>query len=69
MITEALISVIRLYQKYLSPFKGSTCRFYPSCSHYSVHAINKHGLGKGILLSIRRLAKCHPWHPGGYDPA
>jgi putative membrane protein insertion efficiency factor len=60
---------IRLYQFFISPlFSVGTCRFYPSCSAYSIEALKKYGVLKGSLLSLRRLAKCHPFHPGGYDP-
>ncbi|NVN98953.1 MAG: membrane protein insertion efficiency factor YidD [Geobacteraceae bacterium] len=62
------ISLIRLYQRFLSPFTGNNCRFYPSCSEYSIQAINKYGLIKGSLRSSLRILKCHPFHPGGYDP-
>jgi len=68
MLTDALVAVIRAYQRYLSPLKGATCRFYPSCSHYSIQSLRKHGLLKGLWLTLVRLLKCHPWHPGGYDP-
>ena len=63
-----LIVLIRLYQKFLSPLKGQTCRFYPSCSEYSVLAIQKYGLTKGIWKAIKRILKCHPFRPGGHDP-
>nr|WP_277999062.1 membrane protein insertion efficiency factor YidD [Moorella sulfitireducens] len=59
---------IRLYQIFLSPFLGNNCRFYPSCSQYAVEAITKYGILKGSIISLKRLARCHPWHPGGYDP-
>ena len=68
MLTRLLIRGIALYQRYLSPFKGSTCRFYPSCSHYTQQALQTYGFFKGSLLAIVRLGKCHPWHAGGYDP-
>ncbi len=68
MLTRSLISVIILYQRYLSPLKGSTCRFYPSCSHYTLQALQTYGFFKGSLLAAARLGKCHPWHAGGYDP-
>ena len=68
MLTDIVISGIRLYQKYLSPFQGMTCRFYPSCSHYSVQSLQKHGLLKGSWHTVTRIARCHPFHPGGYDP-
>ncbi|ABQ28573.1 membrane protein insertion efficiency factor YidD [Geotalea uraniireducens] len=59
---------ILFYQRYISPFKGSSCRFYPSCSHYSLQSLEKYGFLKGLLYSVRRIMKCHPFHPGGYDP-
>jgi putative membrane protein insertion efficiency factor len=68
MFTRVLISVILLYQRYLSPFKGSTCRFYPSCSLYTLQALQTYGFRRGSLLALVRLGKCHPWHAGGYDP-
>ncbi|HEY6872096.1 MAG TPA: membrane protein insertion efficiency factor YidD [Geobacteraceae bacterium] len=67
-MTHIVIYGIGLYQKYLSPFLGSSCRFHPSCSHYSVQSLQKYGLVKGLRLTVVRLAKCHPFHPGGYDP-
>jgi len=63
-----LVILIRLYQKFLSPLKGQTCRFYPTCSEYSAQAILKYGLIKGSWKAIRRILKCHPFHPGGHDP-
>ena len=68
MLTRVLISAIRFYQRYLSPFKGSTCRFYPSCSHYTLQALQTYGFRRGGYLALVRLGKCHPWHDGGYDP-
>lgn len=62
------ISLIGFYQKYLSPLTGPTCRFYPSCSQYSKESLERYGLVKGIRLTVLRLLKCHPFHPGGYDP-
>jgi putative membrane protein insertion efficiency factor len=57
------------YQKYLSPLKlGPSCRFTPSCSAYALTALARHGALKGTVLSLARLAKCGPWHPGGWDP-
>lgn len=69
MVTDALVRLILLYQKFLSPLKGASCRFYPSCSQYSLESIRKYGPLKGVGLTLVRLSKCHPWHPGGYDPA
>lgn len=63
-----LLALIRLYQLTLSSILGPRCRFYPSCSAYASEAINHHGIARGIGLSVRRICKCHPYHPGGYDP-
>lgn len=59
---------IRFYQIFISPLKPPTCRFYPTCSAYAIEAIQKKGPVKGTCLAIKRIAKCHPFHPGGYDP-
>ena len=67
-LSKLLIYLVRFYQKFISPLKGPTCRFCPTCSQYSIEAIRKYGALKGIYLTIRRLLKCHPFHPGGYDP-
>ena len=66
-ISKLLIYLVRFYQKFISPLKGPTCRFYPTCSQYSIEAIKKYGALKGIYLTMRRLLKCHPFHTGGYD--
>ncbi|BAO31405.1 membrane protein insertion efficiency factor YidD [Sulfuritalea hydrogenivorans] len=63
-----LLLLIRAYQVAISPMLGNRCRFYPSCSEYSLGALRRHGLFKGMWLSVRRVGRCHPWHPGGYDP-
>jgi putative membrane protein insertion efficiency factor len=63
-----VIFLIKLYQTILSPFLGQHCRFYPSCSAYSLEAVEKHGVARGLWLSIKRLTRCHPWHEGGVDP-
>lgn len=68
MMQRALIGLIRFYQRYISPLSGPTCRFYPSCSHYTLEAIQKYGALKGSWLGARRLLRCHPFHPGGHDP-
>lgn len=65
---KILLLIIKIYQKYISPLKGPSCRFYPTCSQYSKEAINKYGAIKGSYLAIKRILKCHPFHPGGYDP-
>jgi putative membrane protein insertion efficiency factor len=64
-----ILFVIEVYRKYISPLKViKTCRFYPSCSAYAYDAINTYGISKGMLLSMKRIIKCHPFNPGGYDP-
>jgi putative membrane protein insertion efficiency factor len=68
MITRIVLTSISIYQYCLSTLTGSRCRFYPSCSQYTKEAIETHGLGKGFLLGSKRIARCHPWHEGGYDP-
>ncbi|QNT73117.1 membrane protein insertion efficiency factor YidD [Bacillus licheniformis] len=60
--------LIRFYQKWISPALPPTCRFYPTCSNYGLEAIEKHGAFKGGWLTIKRILKCHPFHPGGIDP-
>jgi putative membrane protein insertion efficiency factor len=62
------VTLIVLYQRFLSPLKGPTCRFYPSCSSYARQAIERYGLLRGMLMSLGRVCRCHPFHPGGHDP-
>jgi putative membrane protein insertion efficiency factor len=68
MIEKFLIKTIRLYQLILSPLLGSNCRFEPTCSQYFIEAVEMNGALKGSVMGIKRLLKCHPWHPGGFDP-
>jgi putative membrane protein insertion efficiency factor len=68
MVARALIFLIRIYQAILSPLLGRVCRFEPSCSRYAVACLEGHGALRGSLLSVKRLCKCHPFHPGGHDP-
>lgn len=56
------------YRKFISPLKPATCRFYPSCSQYALEAIEEHGALYGGWLTVRRICRCHPFHPGGFDP-
>ena len=63
-----LIWMIRLYRRFISPLKPPACRFYPTCSSYALEAITKFGAIRGGLLSVKRILKCHPFHPGGHDP-
>jgi uncharacterized protein len=64
----ALIALIRVYQRFISPLLGPRCRYYPSCSAYAVEALQRHGAGRGSWLAVRRVCRCHPFQPGGYDP-
>ncbi|MBT8255196.1 MAG: membrane protein insertion efficiency factor YidD [Bacteroidia bacterium] len=68
VLTYPFIFLVRVYQKLISPLFPSTCRYEPTCSHYTVEALQKHGLWKGGLLSIKRIGSCHPWGGEGYDP-
>lgn len=69
MIKSILIRLIKTYQYAISPLMAPTCRFTPSCSQYASEAIGKHGVLRGTWLSVKRILRCNPWHPGGYDPA
>jgi hypothetical protein len=64
----SLLALIRGYQYLLRPLLGANCRFAPSCSDYAAEAVTKRGALKGTLLAVRRVLRCHPYHPGGYDP-
>lgn len=68
MTAKLLIAIIRVYQLTLSPFLGGSCRFLPTCSAYSIEALRTHGARKGMVLAVRRLARCHPFGRSGYDP-
>ncbi len=68
LLAAPLILLVRIYQYAVSPMLGRNCRFDPSCSDYAVQALRRHGAFKGFWLALRRLGRCHPWHPGGYDP-
>ncbi|MDX2160743.1 MAG: membrane protein insertion efficiency factor YidD [bacterium] len=62
------LAMIRLYKRFLSPLLPSACRFEPTCSVYTYQAIEKYGVVKGTWMGIKRIGRCHPFHPGGYDP-
>jgi putative membrane protein insertion efficiency factor len=68
MLKKIFISIIRFYQIVISPLKPPTCRFYPTCSHYGLEAVQRFGAIRGGWLAIKRILKCHPFHPGGVDP-
>src|SRR5215472_12434858 len=68
LMAGVLIFLIRIYQRAISPWLGNACRFEPSCSRYAAACLETHGAARGSLLSLARLCKCHPFHPGGYDP-
>ncbi|WP_235033442.1 membrane protein insertion efficiency factor YidD [Rubripirellula obstinata] len=68
LVTRLLIIPIRFYQRGISPMLPPTCRFTPTCSQYAVDSLAKHGPIVGLYRTVKRILKCHPWHPGGYDP-
>ncbi len=68
MLARLLLCAIRLYQRAVSPLLGPVCRFHPSCSHYAAGCIQMHGVLRGSWLALKRLGRCHPFNPGGYDP-
>ncbi|NMA51399.1 MAG: membrane protein insertion efficiency factor YidD [Peptococcaceae bacterium] len=65
---KLLIKLIEAYRAKISPLKKPSCRFYPTCSHYALQAVEKYGPLKGSWMALKRISRCHPWHPGGYDP-
>ena len=67
-MTRILLALIAGYKRGISPLLPRACRFYPSCSMYAAEAISRHGPARGLVLAARRIARCHPFHPGGYDP-
>jgi len=68
ILSLPFIGLIKLYQWIISPILGPKCRFTPTCSHYTIEALKKHGLFKGSWLAIKRISRCHPWGGHGYDP-
>ncbi|PZN06528.1 membrane protein insertion efficiency factor YidD [Thermaerobacter sp. FW80] len=68
MLTRLLLLAIRCYRRWLSPWKPPSCRYAPTCSAYALEAVARHGAWRGGWLALRRILRCHPWAPGGYDP-
>lgn len=66
--SSVVVVFIRLYQLLVSPLLGPRCRFHPSCSRFAAEALGEHGVVRGTWLAVRRIGRCHPFHPGGYDP-
>lgn len=68
MVRAFLLLLIRLYQRGISPLLGNNCRFHPSCSQYTYEAVERYGAAQGGWMGLRRVCRCHPWNPGGFDP-
>lgn len=68
MVSRLLVALVRGYRYLLSPWWGRQCRFEPTCSAYAIEALERHGAARGSWLAMRRVLRCHPWHPGGFDP-
>lgn len=68
MVARLLMALIRLYQRFISPLFGPVCRFQPTCSHYGYECLRLHGAARGSYLTLRRVIRCHPFNPGGFDP-
>jgi putative membrane protein insertion efficiency factor len=67
-MARVLLALVAAYRYLLSPMLGRSCRFFPTCSEYAMEALERYGALRGSWLTVRRVARCHPWHPGGYDP-
>lgn len=67
-VARVLLVLLESYRRWISPLLGPRCRFAPSCSAYAAQAVGEHGAGRGSWLAVRRIARCHPFHPGGHDP-
>ncbi len=65
---RAIVGMVRFYQRVISPYLPPSCRFTPTCSEYTAQAVTKYGVAKGLYLGVRRIMRCHPFNPGGYDP-
>ena len=68
IVRQALVAALRFYKRFVSPFLPAACRYYPSCSEYAMESIERHGSLRGAWLALCRLARCHPWSKGGFDP-
>lgn len=68
VVTLLIVGIIKFYRVFISPLKPPSCRFVPTCSEYALMAIEKYGVGRGLVMAVRRILRCHPFHPGGYDP-
>ncbi len=68
ILERAVLALIRFYQRVISPLFPPSCRFVPSCSQYTYEAVQRYGVWHGLALGLRRVLRCHPFHPGGYDP-
>ena len=68
IMTALLVALVKSYQLALSPFFGQQCRFTPTCSQYAIEALQIYGSAKGLMLTVKRISRCHPWHTGGHDP-
>lgn len=68
LFKKIIINIIKVYQRRISPLKKPSCRFYPTCSQYAIDAVNRYGALKGSFMATKRILKCNPFHPGGYDP-
>jgi len=68
LLKRLMIYLVKLYQRYISPLTKPKCRFYPTCSQYAIDALSSYGVFKGSYLAVKRILRCHPFNPGGYDP-
>ncbi|HWR44033.1 membrane protein insertion efficiency factor YidD [Sporomusa sp.] len=68
IITLFIVGAIKFYRLFISPLKPPSCRFVPTCSEYALTAIERYGVTRGLVMAIRRILRCHPFNPGGYDP-